>query len=133
MSKTNVTLYSSLVPTLTTLKLTENRICIYSDLLKLLAAVDGDDIVFPGLQHLEYNFYARSTRDSDYHMIFASLVPVVKARWEMVSETDAVCPLQSMKIRGARPCRELNSFEGYCDLESQCQKGFNLEMQFFES
>ena len=133
MSKTNVTLYSSLVPTLTTLKLTENRICIYSDLLKLLAAVDGDDIVFPELQHLEYNFYARSTRDSDYHMIFASLVPVVKARWEMVSETDAVCPLQSMKIRGARPCRELNSFEGYCDLESQCQKGFNLDMQFFES
>ena len=110
MKKTNVMLFSSLVPTLTTLKLTENRICIYGDLLELLAAVDGDNNIFPELQHLEYNFYARSIRDSDYHMIFTGLVPVVKARWEMVNQTDAVRPLQSMKIRGARPCRELDSF-----------------------
>ena len=132
MKKTNVTLFSSLVPTLTMLKLTENRICIYTNLLELLVAVDGDNIIFPELQHLEYNFYAQSTRDSDYRMIFTGLVPVVKARWETVSETNAVRPLQSMKIRGARPCQELNSFEAYCDLESQCRKGFNLEMQFFE-
>jgi len=132
-SKENVMSYSSLVPALTTLKLTENRICIYCDLLELLEAVNGDNIIFPKLQHLEYNFYARSTRDSDYHMIFDGLVSVIKARWELVSETDAVCPLQSMKIRGARPCQELNSFGAYCDLERQCRKGFKLEMQFFES
>jgi hypothetical protein len=129
ISTADCIVYRPLLSNVTTLVVTENRRCIYKELLDMLANVDHEDgILLPQLQHFEYNFHARSSRYSDYSTIFSQVVSLLECRWEI--EKDAVRRLDFMKLKGAKPDARLVLFPAYVQLDNFREKGFNLEMYF---
>ena len=126
----------ALVPDLMSLRLTESIHVFYNDLLELLAVAKegsdaGDEPILPRLRHLEYTFYARSSRHSEYSMAFELVGNVIKARRTSADKTSILQPLRSVKVRGPRPEADAECIPAYNKLLTYRQKGLSVETYFF--
>jgi hypothetical protein len=141
LSNTNVSIaqcaeFLALVPNLTTLKLTESSHVFYNDLLELLTVTQEDHVtsprppVLPHLRHLEYAFYARSSRHSEYPVAFKLVSNLIRSRQTPGNETTAVQPLQSVKVIGPRPDTDPEQFPAYNELIGYHRKDLSVEAYF---
>jgi hypothetical protein len=141
LSNTNVSAtqcaeFLALIPNLTTLKLTESSHVFYNDLLELLALTKEDHVTGPGpvlphLRHLEYTFYARSSRHPEYPVAFKLVSNLIRSRRTPDNESTTVQPLRSVKVTGPRPATDPEQFPTYNELIGYHRKDLSVEVYFF--